>query len=440
MVKLFAHLVVFATTTVAAIWRRPLVPTLVVFLLVAKPIIDLTWRLEFASIIGQRVNLQAIAGMVPVSLAALLFVWRRRRLVHSRVVLAFALLAALAVAVTPTAVGARELLRLLSGLSIFFIAGHVLEDERQFDRFARWFVIASTVPVLLALFQALGYLPFEYWDWQGGQKVGRASGTYQHPLNLIMFLVYAIPLALYLEGKEGRMRNRIGYWVFIGLSLTAAIFTRHRAGLVVLTIEILAWFVLNRRYKVVFASLAIVGVVALAFLETALKLYGARVWIGDTSDTSFPFNLLRGRGVLWYLFLDSYARANPLQWLLGLGGSVAEGHVPGVGFVSSNEPHNDFIRVLHAYGAIGLALYLYVLIRFVRQGLVLRKHDQAFDSAIGNLMLLVVGAIALISITTEPLRYPSASWYLFALASLVHVRHQHAVRYGPTPRKVVQLE
>jgi heme A synthase len=153
-------------------------------------------------------------------------------------------------------------------------------------------------------------------------------------------------------------------------------------------------------------------------------LYANAVDILQGEIPLFSREFLRGRGMNWYLFLNALFSSHPLFWLFGRGGSLAEGFVPGYGHWASHEPHNDFIRILHAYGLIGLGLYLSILVSFLAMGLRLRKRQDPFVRRLGNLMIVVLLAVVMLGITTEPMRYPTAVWYLFALGSVVTVHYR----------------
>lgn len=394
-------------------------------LLVTKPLIDLTWRWRFVKVAEQGVNIQTLVGLLGIVVTGLaIFFWGKRLVLDVKVILLLSF-ATLAVLLTPTSWGINELVRLFAGVSFFFTAGVVLNKEESFDRFAECFILMVSIPVALSFLQRAQILPFEYWDWIGGHRVGRASGTYQHPLGLIYFLVYAIPLALYLLAKHSQpLHHRLLLWLFISLSLIALVFTYHRTALVTIGLGIWLWMVLTKKYGRAIL-LIILGWLLAFWLREWLQLVYANVvdiLQGEIAFSSKEF--LRGRGMNWYLFLHSLFNSHPLFWLLGRGGSVAEGFVPNFGYWSSNEPHNDFIRILHAYGFIGLGLYLAILFSFFRQSLRLRHMLDYFLHHLGNLMIVVLMSIILMSIVTEPTRYPTGVWYLFALGSAVRVQYR----------------
>jgi O-antigen ligase len=88
--------------------------------------------------------------------------------------------------------------------------------------------------------------------------------------------------------------------------------------------------------------------------------------------------------------------------------------------LSPDEPHNDFIRILHAYGIVGLALYVSILGQFFRKAISMLRDPEVFPRCLARIVLLALVSVVLLSITTEPMRYPSAVWYLFALASALY--------------------
>lgn len=392
-------------------------------ILVAKPLIDLTWRWRFFTVAEQGVNIQSLVGLLVIASTGLaVFLWGKRLIVDLKVVLLLCF-ATLSVLLTPVSWGINELVRLFAGVSFFFTAGVVLDSEESFDRFAKYFILTVSVPVILALLQKVGVLPFEYWDWIEGHRVGRVSGTYKHPLGMIYFLIYAIPMALYfLDKYKKRSICHLLLWLFIGLSLVTIAFTYHRTAFITIGIEIWLWMVLTRKYRQAFLLMLGGGLLAFWLRGELQVLYASLL---DAFYGKIPmWKFLRGRGATWYLFLRALLTSHPLYWLLGRGGSVAEGWVPGSGYWSSHEPHNDFIRILHTYGSVGLGLYLSILFTFLRHSLRLHRARDPFLHRLGSLMIVVLVSIVLLSITTEPMRYPTGVWYLFALGAVVRVQYR----------------
>lgn len=394
------------------------------FFLIAKPLIDLAWRWSFFEVGNQNVNLQAITGFL-VILVVTVIVLRKGKIYFNTGSFFLLIFATLSVLISPAGEGFNELIRLYSGVFLVSVAGFILSREQDFNRFAALFIAFVSVPVILSFLQLAKVLPFEYWDYIEGNMVGRVSGTYKHPLGLIYFLIFAIPLSLHLLSYSAlSWYARVALWSFVVLSLLATLFTYHRVGIIAICLEIWLWLVLNKKYGHAALLAASGGLVIILLYDRFAVLYDNILDIarGEVIITSDQF--LRGRGMNWYLFLSSIFNSPPLFWFFGLGGSVAEGWVKGFGYWVSQEPHNDYIRILHAYGLFGLIAYLSILITFYGRASAIRKSELTFNRSIGNLMIVALFAIVLLSFTTEPMRYPTASWYLFALGSVVLIRYR----------------
>jgi O-antigen ligase len=386
-------------------------------LLVTKPLIDLTWHWPFFDFGVQEVNAQTIVGLIALSLNLIFLIQRPWDHRIPRIVLIFLAFASFSVLCTPTAEGFNELLRLLTGATFFYSAGSLLAKEKQFDRFAKVLVVVVSIPVLLSFLQLVGAINYYYWDWIGGGAVGRVSGTYPTPLSLVYLLIYVCPLAFYLStGKKHSPLTRLWGRVFLVAACMALVFTYHRAGYITVVLQGLLWLYLTRGKKAAGALLIVVGLIVILSLGSLATLYGGGQAITDSGLADDEF--LRGRGFQWFLFLSSYASSGPFHWIFGNGGSVIPDLDLNLTYVlSPEEPHSDFIRILHAYGIVGLVGYLTIFGLFIRRTLRLLSCKNEFTRDIGRIMLPVLLAVLLLSITTEPMRYPSGVWYLFALGS-----------------------
>src|SRR5262249_24929264 len=192
----------------------------------------------------------------------------------------------------------------------------------------------------------------------------------QHPLDIVFLIVYAVPLALYRwEQSEKSSRERLFLTVFFLLAVLGLAFTLHRTGWIAIAAEIVLWFASRKQIKKIFLST--VAVLVLGTLFTGwLSVFFEPVTEIVTGEADFVTgNIVRGRGLIWIAFLASYADGGPLRWVIGRGSSVAQVSFPGIVVYADNEPHNDFLRFLHAYGIAGLLLYIWLLSVFLREGL-----------------------------------------------------------------------
>jgi O-antigen ligase len=390
----------------------------ILFFLALKPLIDLTWKWSFFQFSEQRVNTQAAVGLIVLGLNAIAIVKRAAARKLPRRVMIFLACASLSVVFSPSSWGFNELMRLLAGTTFFYTAGPYLAEPKQFDRFAKLFLLAMVVPVILSFCQWAGIVPYEYWDWLDGREVGRASGTYPTPLSMSFFLYYAFPIGLaVVSGKGQGLWTKIAAAGFLLLASGALALGNHRTAYIIVAVQILAWLVMTSGRKAIFAFLGLLGICVMLASSWLTLLYApmGRAFSGE--DDLENGNLFRGRGFQWVLFLDSYASSGPFHWLWGNGGSVIAGYDPEDTDVDSVEPHNDYIRILHAYGIVGLLLYLSTLWLMLRRSLQLLHSSNEFHRLLARIMALALIAIAIQSMMMEPMRYPTGVWYLFAIGS-----------------------
>ena len=390
----------------------------VLWLLLTKPLVDLAWRWTFVETAYQVINLQAVVGIAALILngTAVLFKPLDKRLPRS--VLIFLFCATASVVFSPSSEGLNEILRLLAGAMFFYTAGPLLADRIRFARYAKALLLVGAIPVVLTYFQAAGILPFDYFDWIDHAALGRGSGTYPTPLNLVYLLIYMVPLGLYLTCKEIHTAAvRWMAWLFLAAAFVALAFTYHRAGYIAVALQVLLWFYLSRGRRsaaALFLALALLAAISSERLGTLFD----RTVISGVGEVDEHF--LRGRGFQWILFLQSYYSSGPIHWLIGNGGSIIAGLDPLDAEIDANEPHSDYIRILHAYGLVGFGLYVSMLFQFFRKAIRRLGDPDAFPRAVARIVLVVLVAVVLLSITTEPMRYPSAVWYLFALVSALY--------------------
>ncbi|HLA82647.1 MAG TPA: O-antigen ligase family protein, partial [Thermoleophilia bacterium] len=372
-------------------------------------------------VLGQRVNLQAAAAAGMILVSGIAVAARPARLAKAKTVAVFGAWAVLGVAVSPSSAGVNELLRLLSGIAFYFLAGSVLSRESSFETFALLFIPSVSVPIGISFLQWGRVVPYEYWDWIGGGPVGRATGSYPHPLGLVYYLVVLVPLVLVLVHGSRSRWDRAPLVLYLGEVLVALFMTLHRVGIFAIGAGMTAWLVLSRRLRIAILLLVAAVLAGVMFREW-LALYLSNLLELLRGDVSLcSERLLRGRGQIWCAFLDAFRTSPPLYQLIGHGASVIGVVMSDASYVEWNEPHNDFIRILYSHGAIALLLYIVILGRMLASGFRLRIRGSPFEKRLGTLGIVVVFSLSILSVTTEPLRYPTASWYLFAIGSAMAV-------------------
>jgi hypothetical protein len=166
--------------------------------------------------------------------------------------------------------------------------------------------------------------------------------------------------------------------------------------------------------------------IVVAFIQRGVlrELYSTLLVAFSSPKIIFTQSFLRGRGEQWLRYLSDFTDFHPYHWLLGRGNALLVGNYPQyvLGF---DEPHNDFLRILYTYGTLGLFFYLSTLIAFAGMALYLRQEKRgSFERNLAYLMLLSILSIVVLSITTEPMRYPTSVWYFFALGSVIRMQYR----------------
>jgi hypothetical protein len=416
----------------SAVFPRPWI----LFVLISKPVVDLAWRWKFFQVGSQGVNVQTIVALVVIILTALALAARAKRVLLFPPIILLGLVAGLSALMTPTVGALNELLRLYAGLCFGIVAPIAIASEMDVYKVGKWLLVTISIPIVLCYFQLAGFLPYEYFDDTDRGHLERVTGTYQHPLGLISFFIVAVPMALLLIHRNPkRIWLRLGCWLFIAGSLVSLAFTYHRAGMVAIAAQILLWLLLTRQYRLAIVATMALLITILLLADWVSVLYGEVAKIGGpiTSDS------LRGRGANWHVFLTSFTHGHPLNWLIGFGECSATGDVPGVGLYTSDEPHTDVIRFLYTYGAIGLTLYLGILIGFTRRAIRLYRSGLEPFRTIGAFAILLFFAVILLTATSEPMRYPTSAWYFFAFGALV-VTQDRRYRQWIEARQAKRLE
>ena len=137
-------------------------------------------------------------------------------------------------------------------------------------------------------------------------------------------------------------------WLLILLSLSRLAFA---AALVILVVASLD---LRSPGRFVRSAIVIGSVSAIAFYTiTSFGPMAARFAEGDVQSVGGGLAInVEGRSSLWDLTWHSYLESP----FVGKGAGSAE-QVIGASLGEINHPHNDYLRILHDFGLIGLALF-----------------------------------------------------------------------------------
>jgi O-antigen ligase len=187
---------------------------------------------------------------------------------------------------------------------------------------------------------------------------------------------------------------------------------------------ILAWgsiLLLMSRQRLFMSLLSGVALVLVATTENRVtdeieSLFRKEIWYAEGQlHENLQYTLLGGRFVYWGSALDNFVDQELAVQLVG------------VDYVRAASLHNDFLRTLMATGAIGLILYVFLLLQMVWH-VVLRTVNRSSKLALPALLALTAFIIDCLGLV--PLLYPGYSWVTFGIISMA----LHPTQMETTPK------
>lgn len=408
------------------------VNSLFILLLVLKPLIDLSWKRDFIVIFNKGLNLQGIIAItLPFAFIFLILLKKRNNFVFSKEITLFLLsITFSSVVFGSTGWALITYFRFIGGIVFFVLVGKILNDEYKIVKFMYYVIMIMYVPIILSFLQLLGILPYEYWDvvsYLG--YVGRATATYKHPADLIRILIFSNVFALFLINyyKGSKIKMSIVN-IFIILELIVLYFTYHRTGILIIISQILIWFYLNKRVKILFLISIFGCLVGVIYWDNIYSLLFNNLLMNPFTQSD---DFLRGRGQHWGYYFTAYSQLPFYKQLFGAGTDFIE-FVRNNEIITTDEPHSDLLRIFYTYGVIGFLLYFNMLLYFYNCTQKLRKlaikARNVFHLKLANLYLIILVSLILFSVTTQPTTYPTFVWYFFSMSSIIVYQYRILVK------------
>lgn len=295
---------------------------------------------------------------------------------------------------------------------VFVLAAGTIRREVDFGRLVNVVLLASVVPIVVALVELAGGGNTETKD-----GLATVSGTFGHPNGLSFFLLVSMSVALValIEAKSPPRRLLLG--VLLAAGAVSLVFTFGRSawiGTVVVLILLAA-----TRYRALFLAVPVIAVMTLLVLPSAGGLVEGRFQDLSPNSTAYSENSWAWRQKLWGDMLP-LADDRPL---LGYGiGSFAPltveqiGVSPRFGILhreDGNPAHNDYLGILVELGVPGLLLWLAVLVGLAIAALRARRVPALRSYAVA--MLGVMITFVVISGADNLMLYTAVLYYVAAL-------------------------
>ncbi len=265
------------------------------------------------------------------------------------------------------------------------------------------FLVGVSVTIVLAIMQLIGVLEYRDFDYVDGVQVGRISGGYEKPVifTVVLFPVYLFAVSLY---SSRRALALIVIMAILGIVFLSGL----RTALVVYLFLTLLLVLKLDLYIATRYFLKILGPTLLAVLLVTL------LWlVGELLPGA---GLLRGRLGMWIAHANEFFGAGTLRLVFGSGNTALDPATLVLFDVyHANEVHNDFIRILVYCGVSGSAIFSYLLYRHFA----LSKRQLNVTAEERKLLTYPVIFLLLYMITNEPSFYPSFFWLLVMSSLLI---------------------
>lgn len=298
--------------------------------------------------------------------------------------------------------GLRMVLKVAYPVLIFFVTIKIIKTEREIDSAVQYWIAGGILATLIgvAMFLVRGSTGFMW----GGDFRYSSGLLHASPFSMYMFALFGLCYGLWRAGRGGRYgRLALIFGVQALMSETRITWVAMVIG--VLVIEGLLGKNTRRLMRVAGVTVAVV-VVFFYVMQHSIGLQ--RRFFGSELDPSSSLLDLAqnvnvtGRNLVWAVVYGDYWSHN--RWI-GQGAGSSARFLAGA-FEESGIPHNEYLRVLHDTGAVGLVLFLAGIIGLFRllQSLLGKSVTEQQRLCVGVALFILIGYIV-IAITDNPLDY-----------------------------------
>lgn len=383
------------------------------FLILLKPVIDLTWRCELFYIGNVLIRPQRIfALLIPILIIFISFfnlcVGGKVKVIRSLPIYFFLCIVMLTMVIHGDINTFNEGSRFFSVFIVFIFGCNIMTMENHFKIF-KAIVLVTFVPTFVSYLQLLNVVPCFQRDFiYGLGYISRIAGGYQQPLGYLYYIVIAFPLLLYLY--ENLVVRKLFFWTWICVTLPMVVLSYHRTTIIMLFMQVVIYMVFSNKMNF---KIFLIFLFAAIIIFSGQKLF----YILTSGSNEISAYMLRGRAEIWRSYLMVFREFSLCKMLFGNGNSFNS-------VLNFSEPHSDIIRILYVYGVLGFLSILSFWIITSQMLLVKMRQEKIKIKSIYFPCLLIVASWTLLSITTEPLRYTNFGWSFALVTSLIYSNKQ----------------
>ena len=277
-------------------------------------------------------------------------------------------------------------------LTFYFLFNDITDSGHRYF----WWIYGALllIPMYNSYLQYSGKMPYSEFDYVEDEIVGRISGGYQKPMNLIAFMLPVYLLGFYLWKVKGRLVIGVFIVVAILVGVTAI---GHRTSL----IGFLAIFVSSLFMKVTRKLIYTYYRYFLNFFVPILAFISFRILL----STVGLWDKLRGRVPVWELHAWQFFDQSPIKIIFGSQKVMIEDNYRDPSVVLIEEAHNNSFRTILVFGLIGFFLYCVFMRKIV---MCIKKSN--YSLRFEFILLSCFTYFIFYTITNEPLYYGSVLW------------------------------
>ncbi len=277
-------------------------------------------------------------------------------------------------------------------LTFYFLFDDITDSSHRYF----WWIYGALllIPLYNSYLQYSGKMPFSEFDYVNDEIVGRISGGYLKPMNLIAFMLPVYLLGFYLWKVKGRL--------VIGLFMVVAILVGinvigHRTSLIGFLAIFVSSFFMKVTRRLIYAYYRYFlnfFIPILAFISFRIMLSTVGLW-----------DKLRGRVPVWQLHAWQFFDQGPFKIIFGSQKVMIGEDYRDKSVVLIEEAHNNSFRTLLVFGLAGFFLYCL----FMRK-IVMHIKKSNYSLRFEFVLLSCFTYFIFYTVTNEPLYYGSVLW------------------------------
>ena len=422
---LLAAIALFVPITVFGLLATKVEPFLL-FIFATRSVIDNFWNISLFSLGSKNINLLMIWGVLIPCLAVLLLLRNRINIVNhsiARPMLLSVFVNLLAVIISPFKLEAiGYFFRVVGGYPIFFLAAACSINREKIDKFIKIALFACLLTSIFAIYQRLGGI--SYYQTTMGGALYRTAGFYHDVGTISLYMMLSIPIVVFLYYNSHSISKRIIYISFMAILLFTLFLAYHRAGWIIVVIQLGLWSIISRRFLLMGICITVLATFILMFLGQHITSFLSGFFAPLTImfySRGIPDSALSGRMGAWRVLVQYFVGSSLVTYLFGTGlsttYSITELYRP---MGPAMNAHNDYIRILVENGIVGIVVHIWLLWTLGKSALtVYLKSKDLYSRSLAQLFILLLVVFILTSITLRPSQYPSFNWYIFGFAGIV---------------------